>query len=97
MDKRTRCWQNELKNFSIEFNYPAELDNEDAHPGYPTGFIIESDDPGAKFSATKITDHNNRYKMKYTVNMKRNINKAAGLVYKDEGLEEITLTIYSTY
>jgi len=35
--------------------------------------------------------------MKYTVNMKQNINKAAGLVYKDEGLEEITLTIYSTY
>ena len=89
--------QNELKNFSIEFNYPAEVDNEDAHPGYPTGFIIESDDPGAKFSAIKITDPNNRYKMKYTVNMKRKVNKAVDLFYKDEGLEEITLIIYSTY
>ena len=89
--------KNEFKNFSIEFNYPGEMDNEDAHPGYPTGFIIESDDPGVKFSSKKITDPNSRYKMEYKVDLTRKIEEAVGLVFKKEGLEQITLTIYSTY
>jgi hypothetical protein len=86
-----------LKNFSIEFNYPKELDNEEAHPGYPTGFTIESDDPGANFTSRKITDPNSRYKMEYKVVLKRKIDQSVGGLYKSSGLEELTLTILSTF
>jgi len=89
--------KNKLANFSIEFNYPEEKDNEEAHPGYPTGFIIESDDPGTKFTSRKITDPNSRYKMEYKVIISRKIDNSNGEVYKTDGLEELVLTILSTY
>ena len=89
--------KNKLANFSIEFNYPEEKDKEEAHPGYPSGFVIESDDPGTKFTARKITDPNSRYKMEYKVVISRKIDNSSGEVYKTDGLEELVLTILSTY
>ena len=89
--------QNKLANFSIEFNYPEELDNEEAHPGYPAGFTIESYDRGATFSSRKITDPNSRYKMEYKVIFNRKIDRSSWEVYKTDGNEEFVLTILSTY
>ena len=89
--------KNQLANFSIDFNYPEELDNDEVHPGYPNGFIIESHDPGANFSSRKITDPSSRYKMEYKVILNRKIDKSVDGLYKAEGFEEIILTILSTY
>ena len=88
---------NELKNFSIEFNYPGEIENENAHPGYPGNFLIEGDDPGVKVTTRLISDPTSRYKREYKITLADKANKVVGDVYKQNRIEEFVLIILSSY
>ena len=84
-------------NFSIEFNYPTELEVPEDQERIASGFTVESHTPLAKFTQTKITDPSSPFKTKYEVLYYKKQDHKSGSVYTVTGDEYCHLTIWSPY